>query len=79
MFSIIKQVLIILLSFSECLATKYLFLSDELCMVRPKLIGINSVDLKYYPMMISLNKCTGSCNVLSPNICVPKESRKHKC
>ena len=23
--------------------------------------------------MISLDKCTGSCNVLSPNICVAKE------
>ena len=25
--------------------------------------------------MISLNKCTGSCNVLSPKICVPKERK----
>ena len=25
--------------------------------------------------MISLNKCAGSCNVLSPKICVPKESK----
>ena len=25
--------------------------------------------------MISLNKCPGSCNVLSPNICVPKETK----
>ena len=25
--------------------------------------------------MISLNKCTGSCNVLSPKICVPKETK----
>ena len=24
--------------------------------------------------MISLNKCTGSCNVLSSKICVPKET-----
>ena len=23
--------------------------------------------------MISLNKCSGSCNALSPKICVPKE------
>ena len=26
--------------------------------------------------MISLNKCAGSCNVLSPKICVPKESKE---
>ena len=25
--------------------------------------------------MISLKKCTGSCNVLSPKICVPKETK----
>ena len=36
---------------------------------------MNSVELKYYPFMISLNKCTGSCNVLSPKIYVPKETK----
>ena len=35
-------------------------------MVRPTLIDMNPVALKYYPVMISLNKCTGSYNVLSP-------------
>ena len=25
--------------------------------------------------MVSLNKCTRSCNVLSPKICVPKETK----
>ena len=44
-------------------------------MVRPTLIDLNPVELKYYPFMISLNKCTGSCNVLSPKICVPKETK----
>ena len=43
-------------------------------MVRSTLIDMNPVKLKYYPFMISLNKCTGGCNVLSPKICVPKES-----
>ena len=33
-------------------------------MDRPTLIDINSVELKYCPFMISLNKCTGSCNVV---------------
>ena len=31
------------------------------------------VELKYYPFMISLDKSTGSCNILSPKICVSKE------
>ena len=34
---------------------------------------MNPAELKYYPFMISLNKCTRSCNVLSPKICVSKE------
>ena len=25
--------------------------------------------------MVSLNKCTGSCNDLSPKICVPKKAK----
>ena len=44
---------IILLSCSESLATKCLFLSDEPCMVRHTLINVNPVELKYYPFMIS--------------------------
>ena len=77
MFSVIKQVFIVLLSFSESLAqeqTKSLFLNDVPCIVKPTLIDMNPVELKYYPFMISLNKCTGSCNVLSPKICVRKET-----
>ena len=50
---------IVLLSFSEPLATKCMFLNDEPCMVRPTLIDMNPFELKYYPFMISLNKCTG--------------------
>ena len=38
---------------------------------------MNPVELKYYPFiisLISLNKQIGSCNVLSPKICIPKET-----
>ena len=61
-FSLIKQVFILSLSSSESLAcnrTKCLFLNDELCMVRPTPINMNPVELKYCPLMISLNKCSG--------------------
>ena len=54
---------IALLSFSKSLATKYLFLNDEPCMVRPTLVDMNPNDLKYYLIIISLNKRTGKCNV----------------
>ena len=64
---------LVLLSFSESLAIKCLFLNDEPCMVRPTIIDMNPNELRYYLFMISLNKCTGSCKVLSPKICVPKE------
>ena len=53
--------------------TKCLFLNDEPCMVRPTIIDMNPVELKFYPFMVSLNKCTGSCNVLSPKIHVQKK------
>ena len=66
MFNLIKQVFIVLLSFSESLArvakvsdrTKCLSSNDEPCIVRPSLIDLNPVELKYYPFMINLDKCT---------------------
>ena len=44
-------------------------------MVRPTFLDLNPVELKYYPFMISLDNFTGSCNVLSPKICVPEETK----
>ena len=66
MFSFITQGFILLLSSSESLPIKYIFLHDGPCMVRTTLIDMNLVELKYYPFMISLNKCIGSCSVLPP-------------
>ena len=66
---------IVLLSFSESLATKCLFLNDEPCLVRPTLINLNTVQLKLYSFMISLDKCSGTCNVLSQKIYVLKETK----
>ena len=69
------SLLIVLLSFGESLATKCLFLNDEPCMVRPTVIDMNHVELWYYRFVTSLNKYTGACNVLSPKICVPNETK----
>ena len=44
-------------------------------MVRPTLIDLNRVELKYYPLMICLDKRNEICNVLSPKICVPKKTK----
>ena len=78
MFSLIEYTFVVLLSFSESLArdqTKCLFLIDETCMVRPSLNDLNPIEFKYYRFMISLDECSRSCNVLSPKICVPKETK----
>ena len=66
---------IVSLSFSSSLTTKFVSLNDEPCMVRPTLINLNPVELINYPFMISLDTSNGSCNVLSPKICVPKETK----
>ena len=55
----------VLLSFSECLATKRLFLNDKPCMVRPTLVDLNPVEIRIYPSIIGLDKCSGSCHALS--------------
>ena len=38
------------------------FEDNEPCMIRHFFIDVNPVELKYYPFMISLGKCSGSCN-----------------
>ena len=64
---------IVLLSYSESLPTKCLFLDNEPCMVRPILIDMYPVELKYYPFMISLNKCTESCFFLQKYVFQKKQ------
>ena len=41
---------------------KHKSLNNESCMVRPILIDLNLIVLKYYSFMISLGKCNGNCN-----------------
>ena len=76
MFNLIKPVFIVILSFSSSLATKFLSLNDEPCMIRPTLTDLNAVELKYYPFMINLDKCSESCNVLSPKICAQRKQKR---
>ena len=39
-------------------------LNNEPCMARPTFIDLNTVELKNYPFMISLDKCNGCCNAV---------------
>ena len=69
---------IILLSISSTLAcnqTNFRSSNDDPCLVTPTLIDINPVEHKY-PFVITLDKRSGSCNALSPKICVTKKTNK---
>ena len=47
-------------------------------MIRPTLIDLNPFELRYYPFMINLDKCRGSCNSvndLSTKICDPSKTK----
>ena len=74
MFSLTKQVFIVLLSLTRDW-TRCLFSNDEPCMVRPTSVDMNPFNFEYYLFMISSNKCTGSCNVLSLKLWVPKGTK----
>ena len=62
MFSLIKQVFMVLFVFGSSLATKCFSLKNEPCTVRPSLIDLDPVGLKYYQFINSLDKYSGSCN-----------------
>ena len=51
MFSVIKEVFILLLSFNESLTRKFLSLNEEPCMVRCTINDLNPVEVKYYPIV----------------------------
>ena len=83
MFSFIRQVLIVSLSFSSSFGlvvkvfnqTKCPSLNDEPCIIRPTLIDLDPAELKYYPHMNTLDDCNGSCNVIYPKMCSEKIKR----
>ena len=75
MSSLIKQDFIVLLTFSESLVSKCVFLKGESCMVTPTLIDLNPIVLRYYPFIISVGKSDGSFDVLFAKICVPKKEK----
>ena len=67
-----------LLSFSGYLTTERVSLNNESCMTRSTLIDLNSAKFNFFPFMISLDKCNGSCNAiddLSKKICVPSKTK----
>ena len=69
------KMFIALLSFINSLATKFLILNDESCMVRHTVVDMNPNELKFYSFMITFNKYARSCNVLTPKVYIPKETK----
>ena len=78
MLRFLNQDFITLLSFKGPLATKVVSLSNEPCIDRPSIIDLNPIDLNYHSLMISLDKCIGSCNAvddLSMKTCLPSKTK----
>ena len=66
------------MGFSGSLATKFVSLNNEPCMVRPALIDLNPVEFNLYPFMASLDKGSRSCNAaddLCTKLRIPSETK----
>ena len=66
------------MSFNGSLETKCMSLNTKSCIARPIFIDLNAIELNYYPFMVSLCRCNGSCNAfydLSGKICVPNKTK----
>ena len=53
---------------------KFMSMINQKCMSRPKFINLNSDEPVFYPLSISINKCSGSCNSINDpyaKLCVP--------
>ena len=63
-------------NYLELVLYKCVDLANQKCVVRPKIIDVNSNDLVFYPFKIAVNKCSGSCNTINnpfDKICVAKD------
>ena len=64
----IKQIIIalvlVLFCFGGSLVIDCLSISNQQCMVRPKLIDLNPDELYYYPFIINMSRCVGSSNTI---------------
>ena len=61
--------------------TKCMSLRNQKCKIQPTLINLHlneyNQELHYYPFVVKLDKCAGSCNTLndlSNRVCVPNKT-----
>ena len=69
------------LCFRGSLATKCVFMNNQQCSVRPTLIDLYLEELHYYPFILSMSRCDGSCNNIEDpfgRICVKMEDMNLK-
>ena len=53
---------------------KCVSINNQECKIRPEIINLNANEPLFYPYIIKINKCKGSCNTINdtyPKICVP--------
>ena len=83
MFGLIKKIFSGLLTsiVKSCNHTQCISLSNQKCMTQPVLINLHSneysQEFHYYPFVVKLGRCIGSCNILndlSSILCVPNKT-----
>ena len=62
MFGFIKKVFIVAMTFFSANGLECVSMNNQECKTRTKVIDINSNDPTFYPLIISANKCSESCN-----------------
>ena len=41
---------------------KCVSMNNQECKIRPEIMNVNNNDLSFYPYIVKINKCSGSCN-----------------
>ena len=50
------------MTFFGCNALKCISMNNQECKIRPEIINVNTNESPFYPYVIQVNKCIGSCN-----------------
>ena len=83
MFGLIKKIFMVLLSniVNGSNHTKCVSLSNKKCQIKHTLINLHpneySQEFHYYPFVVKLDRCVGSCNTLNDlcnKLCVPNKT-----
>ena len=67
MFTFIKKVFAVAMTFFSCNALECVSMITEECKIRPQMANINSNNPFFYPYSIEINKCSGSCKMSMRN------------